>query len=254
MRCVLPLVSHRNPFETAQLQTVLIVRPDGGQGSGVIFKRVNRDGNTRLFVWTAAHVVKGVDRVDVVRYVRNEGDKVGELRFKALIVDRSDSLNDVALLWLNAPASQFEAAEFEFDSPRVGDVLFHVGNFFGGDFDGSVSRGVLSQIGVHPHLGWLWNVTDQYAGAAVPGSSGGPVFDLRGRVVGLIVGGAGAGQWGFVSFVPVRVISAFARGSGISWAVRGGYCPNDDTLKQRVINSSDAQKLIQVEPEPGDDH
>jgi S1-C subfamily serine protease len=225
-----------------QEQTVLI-RASDGQGSGVVVERHNSKG-TRVFVWTANHVVEKDSEVEIHKAIRTEGHRVGEAIFKAKVIGR-DVARDVAVLWVDAPAGYFRAAEFASDEPlKVGTPLTHVGNAHGNAFEDSVSTGILSQIGLHPD-GWPWVLTDQGAFAATFGCSGGPVFRQSDReVVGLLVGGV-VGS-GYINFVPVRIISEFANGNGYSWAVRGSTCPNDPFLNALAFRDS----LLTAKPDP----
>lgn len=221
-----------NLYERSQVQTVLIRVADGAQGSGVVIERVNARGEPRFFVWTAAHVVEDVNQVEVVRLGRENGAKLDcEMVWQALVIARADA-EDLALLWLDVPYSVFfSPVEFEFVLPKIGDPVYHCGNFYGANFDGSVSEGIISQIGVRPFdlrfRGWHWEVTDQTTAFAVPGSSGGGVFNQQGRVVGLIVGGP---TEGFSCYVPVRIMQQVAEREGIEWALESGGCPSDVRL------------------------
>lgn len=222
-----------NQYEKAQLQTVLVRSPDGS-GSGVVVQRANSLGEPRLFVWTAAHVVEGYNQVEVVRTARQDGAKLDcELVWAALVIAR-DAHIDVAVLWLDTkPSEFFLPVEFDFVIPHVGDSVFHVGNFYGADFDGSVSTGVISQLGVTPsdrYRNWFWANLDQTTAFAVPGSSGGPVFDAQGEVIGLIVSGP-IRTGGISCYVPTRIMEKWAMSEGFGWSLRGPWCPQDVILK-----------------------
>jgi S1-C subfamily serine protease len=219
-----------NKFERAQRATVLLSLPDG-QGSGVVVRRESSDG-TRLFIWTAAHVVEGFNEAKVGYFVRYQGARVGRVEFTAQVLAR-DKAKDIALLWLKAPPGYFGSARFDVRTHHhVGDYQYHVGNFFGEVFDGSVSTGVISQIGVKPEdPQWPWAAPlDQTTCAAIFGSSGGPVFDSDNKICGLIVGGP-VGK-GFIEYVPTREIVKWADSIHVSWAVVGDYSPNDIFLQQ----------------------
>lgn len=215
-----------NRYERAKRNTVLIVAPDG-QGSGVVVRKQNR-----LFVWTAAHVVEGYSEVEVKRLLHWDGRKAGEISFKARVLHSSKS-QDWALLWLDAPANAFPGANFAGKDPlSPGDRVYHVGNWLGDAFDGSVSEGIVSQIGVNPgesRTGWPWSeiYLDQVNLVAMPGSSGGPIFNSAGEVVGIVVGAPGRGSLGFVCYVPVRVL---CENFELCWALWGDSCPSDKTL------------------------
>lgn len=226
-----------NQYETMQ-KSVVLVKASDGQGSGVVVQRTNDKGKTRVFVWTANHVVESDTEVKIVKNIRFEGHRAGEASFTAKVIGR-DAKKDIALLWVDAPANYFRAAEFAEEKPiRVGTSLTHVGNVLGEAFEDSVSAGLMSQIGMNSGGSFPWELTDQYAGEAYFGSSGGPVFRTNDKeVVGIVVGGIV--QSGFMQFVPVRVISDFAGRNGYYWAVRGNWCPSDDFL--RLFNSREVQ-------------
>jgi S1-C subfamily serine protease len=95
---------HRD-YGKEQLATV-ILRDAEGTGSGAVVRRTNSQGNTRLFIWTAAHVVSASDEVVVETKVRNEYRKVGTVSFKARVIMRAPA-EDIALLWLDAPEGFF---------------------------------------------------------------------------------------------------------------------------------------------------
>jgi S1-C subfamily serine protease len=206
-------------FATAQRQTVL-VRTDEGQGSAVVLER---DGV--YIAWTAAHVVGDQPAVSVVVIHRENGKIAGETVFDADVLGVAKE-EDVALLRVHAPHGTFSGAKFADASPLLpGTPIYHVGNFFGSAFGGSISVGVVAQVGVEPgdrFEGWPWKVADQMSGTAFPGSSGGPVFDYSGRIVGLLVGGVSPS---LSVFVPVRVIEKWAKENGFEWAVRGNSKP-----------------------------
>lgn len=227
-----PAPSSLNIYQTAQKQTVLVVTP-GGRGSAVIVKRTNPDGATRWFAWTAAHVTEGQSEVKIKVIVRTEGRKVGETIFTATVLGSSPA-TDCALLFIDAPEDAFVPAIFASNTPALpGDPVFACGNFRGISFDGSISTGVISQIGIQPPMvNWPWPICDQTTAPAYPGSSGGPVFDKHGRVLGLTVGGYDAT---LNVFVPVRALAAWAASAGFSWAIRGDACPAAKDVKPVVV-------------------
>jgi S1-C subfamily serine protease len=214
-------------YELAKRETVLI-KTERGQGSGVVVFRENLNGARRIFVWTAAHVVHNFNEVKVCVPIRSELHKVGETSVNATVVLR-DEKSDVALLLLDGCPDQFFSPA-KFDSEVTpGALLYHVGNFFGDVFDGSLSTGILSQVGVaQSDADWPWPVCDSTTLLIVPGSSGGPVFcDKHNRVVGLAVGIVG-GQ--VHVYVPTRELSRICK-----WAVVGDWCPSDNTLKDMAL-------------------
>jgi len=223
-------LSERDSYARMQESTALVVASDG-QGSGVVIER-----GSRVFIWTANHVVDKSSEVVVKRFIRTEGRKVGEISFRARLIAR-DAERDIALLWVDCPAGFFRAAKFGGGILPVGVRLTHVGNVLGAEFDGSVSSGILSQVGVRPDdPAWPWrHPTDQGTFSAFYGGSGGPVF-YKDKVVGILVGGL-VGR-GYINYVPVREILVFARKNGLSWSVYGSRCPSDDALNELVSRTA----------------
>lgn len=220
-----------NQYEKAQIQTVLVRTPEG-TGTGVVVQRANTLQQPRLFVWTAAHVVGHFDQVEIVRPGRENFVKVDcEMVWSALVIARDEHI-DIALLWMDSePSVFFIPVEFEFSIPRVGDPVYHCGNFYGLNFDGSISTGLVSQIGVQPdahQFNWHWGTLDQTTAFATRGASGGGIFNMQGKVIGLIVGGL---TEGFSCYVPVRILDKWATMEGFSWALDGDWCPQDQILK-----------------------
>jgi S1-C subfamily serine protease len=213
--------SPRYVCERAARSEVLI-RSALGTGSGVTLIRYTKAGNKVVFVWTAGHVVVGLNEVLVVKPIRNRVSKIGEKTFKAVVVMRDERL-DIALLQLDSSAAaHFASAEFDGNQPpALGSRIFHIGNFFGDFADGLVSEGVLGQTGVGAGIeGFPWPVADATTMVTAPGSSGGPIF--RGdnsKVIGLLVGGRRDVPLNI--FVPVRAMRTLA-----PWAVDNTYCPS----------------------------
>lgn len=240
--------SHTAPncYERAQSATGLIVSPSGGSGSGVVVRRQDK-----LFIWTAAHVVDDCDTVTFRSYVRHAGSRVGHSEFTARVIARNNPL-DVALLWLSAPPEYFQSVKFADELPlRVGQSVYHVGNFHGSNFDDSVSIGVISQIGVRPNVqGWPWSEQlDQTTAFIVYGSSGGGIFrHSDNALVGIIVGGPAPGVADINLFVPVRHIVRWAKGAGLTWAVYGDYAPDESILKLAADVAERQRKLLLLPP------
>ena len=238
----------RNCYERAQQATALIVTPTGS-GSGVVVKR-----GTRIFLWTAAHVVDDCDSVVVRSYIRHEGARVGHTDFTARIIQRNDAL-DVALCWVIAPPEYFSGVEFAEAQPsRVGQSVYHVGNYWGKDFDNSVSTGVISQIGVAP-LGpdWPWQYClDQTTCFVTYGSSGGGIFrHSDNKLLGIIVGGARPGVADVNVFVPIRAIKSWAESVHIVWAMYGDGSPDDIVLTLAALRAEQRRKAALPTPDIG---
>jgi S1-C subfamily serine protease len=139
-----------------------------GAGSGVI---VAPDG----YLLTNHHVVEMSDRLQVTL---KDGSSMG-----ATVVG-SDPPNDLALLRADGTGLPY-AALGDSGGLRVGQLLIAIGNPFG--FQSTVSTGVVSALGraLRSREGRLIENVIQHTAPLNPGSSGGPLVDSRGRVVGI---------------------------------------------------------------------
>lgn len=142
------------------------VQPTLAQGSGFI---ISSDG----FAVTNHHVIN--DASEIILTLDN-GDK-----YDAEVIG-SDERTDLALLKIKTGAKKtFPVVEFASKRARVGDWVLAVGNPFG--LGGTVTAGIVSarnrDIGSGPY-DYL-----QIDAAVNRGNSGGPTFNLEGKVVGV---------------------------------------------------------------------
>jgi len=213
-------------FERAQKSTVLL-ESSKSFGSGVIIRKTNPNDCPRLFVWTAAHVVRADNTVKVSQVIRLDGRKAGTINFSAHVLVRDSSL-DLALLWLEAPANFFSASAFDGTKILpVGTGVFHCGNFSGPKLEGSFSSGVVSQVGVSSPE-FPWQIIDQASAVVQHGCSGGGLFsDRSGKLVGIVTG---LFDSGVTFFVPARAVNTFCVVHNVQWAFSGDACPSDGKL------------------------
>ena len=139
-----------------------------GAGSGVI---VTPDG----YLLTNHHVVEVSDRHQVTL---KDGTAMG-----ATLVG-SDPPNDLAVLRAEGTGLPYAALGDSGDL-RAGQLVIAIGNPFG--FQSTVSTGVVSALGrgLRSREGRLIENIIQHTAPLNPGSSGGPLVDSRGRVVGI---------------------------------------------------------------------
>jgi S1-C subfamily serine protease len=146
-------------------------KPVTSGGSGVIF---STDG----YVLTNDHVTLGEHRVHVG--LRDGRTLTGE-------VTGRDRTGDIAVIKI--PARDLSAAALgESDKLEEGDLVLALGNPFGLARDGhepSATLGIVS--GLHRFQGGekVYGDAIQIDAAVNPGNSGGPLFDMKGRVVGI---------------------------------------------------------------------
>jgi serine protease Do len=140
--------------------------PMRGEGSGFI---VQSDG----VILTNAHVVRGAQEVVVKLTDRRE--------FRAKVVG-ADPKTDIAVLKIDARDLPTVTLAPAGQRPQVGEWALAIGSPFG--FENTVTAGVISATGrsLHDESAVPFIQTDV---AVNPGNSGGPLFNMRGEVVGI---------------------------------------------------------------------
>lgn len=215
-----------NKFERAQSQITLVENQNKSSGTGFV---IFCEG--KVFVWTAAHVVSRVNETSIVQLIPG-GD--GELTFRAKVIAR-DNESDLAVLWIpKVSTKHFKSSKFSrVGKSRLGDPVYHAGNFLGRRFDNSVSYGIISR---HDLEGMRWKLVDQAQLPVIFGCSGGPLFDEQESVIGIIVGMHGALP-GMAFFIPVREIESFAKRHQVEFAFTGLRLPSENKLQWLVKSS-----------------
>ena len=178
-----------------------VLAMERGSGSGVI---VDADGH----IVTNAHVVQGARRIEVVRSPRREGPGGSILRpagrplpARLVGIDRE---TDLALLKVEATG----LVPLPFADPdelRQGQIVLAFGSPLG--LDNSVTMGVLSALARQLRLDdpMIYLQTDAPIN---PGSSGGPLVDVQGRLVGIntLILSQGGGNEGLGFAAPVHIV------------------------------------------------
>lgn len=174
---ILAIAEENNP-KVVHIKAILKVqnRSIPGTGTGMII-------DPQCHVLTNHHVVENAEKVTLVV----PGDK---RRFDAEVVG-TDPQTDIAVL------------KFKYDKPcnpvrtgdsskvHVGDWVIAIGNPYG--LDGSVSFGIISAIQRNLNVGGLLNEFIQTDAMIDFGSSGGPLYNLKGDVIGINSRGQGRG-------------------------------------------------------------
>jgi putative serine protease PepD len=217
----------------ALLPTVVEIRHDNGLGSGFVY---DRNG----YIMTAAHVVQGVDRVDVRLYdgTKLTGRVVG-----------TDEVNDVAVVKVDRtglPTAPLAVGQ----TVQVGQLAVAIGSPFG--LNETVTAGIISATDRVLQDGREVIQTDAPIN---PGNSGGLLADRRGRVIGINdairPGDNSDGNVGIGFAIPIdlaaRSAAAIVQGKqvqtgylGVSAADPSGN--QDGALVQDVVSGSPAAK------------
>ena len=142
-----------------------------GAGSGFI---ISADG----YIVTNNHVIsldqQGV--ADVISVKLADGTE-----FTARLIGR-DTDSDIALLKIDAPAPLPFVKFGDSGKARAGDWVIAIGNPFG--LGGTVTSGIISSVNRSTGNG-AYNHFIQTDASINSGNSGGPMFDMRGNVIGI---------------------------------------------------------------------
>ncbi len=121
-----------------------------------------------------------------------------------------DRATDLVLVTADIPAGEITALEISGRLPEVGEKIYAIGHPMG--LEKTVSEGIVSAIRQLPNLGEIIQITAPIS----PGSSGGPVFDAAGRVIGVARATFKTGQ--NLNFaVPGKKVLALKQSTGISF-------------------------------------
>jgi S1-C subfamily serine protease len=140
-------------------------------GSGIV---VDTQGD----ILTALHVVQGAAQIQVTFY---DGTT------SPASVTSSDPTDDIAVLSAQRLPTVVAPAVLG-PSPQIGEQVFAVGNPLG--LVGSLSAGVISGLDRTFRLqdGRTLSGMIQFDAAVNPGSSGGPLLNTKGQVIGIVTG------------------------------------------------------------------
>jgi len=120
-----------------------------------------------------------------------------------------DAEGDLALLRVDAPPNQVRPLVLDKTSPQEGESIVVIGNPFG--LEGSVTNGIVSAVRDIPTFGRIIQITAPIS----PGSSGSPVVNMQGQVIGVATLQITGGQ--SVNFaIPSERISQLQSGALLS--------------------------------------
>lgn len=154
-------------YNKSKSSIVLIVTYDSNQtplalGSGFYFEK--------NLIATNYHVIKGSNKI----VIKNLGTQVKSDNLK--VKSYSEEL-DIAILEVGAVNSTF--LQLNTLTPEIGENILAIGNPKG--LEGTISTGIVSGIRELSEIYHLIQITSPIS----PGSSGGPVLDTNGKVIGI---------------------------------------------------------------------
>lgn len=154
--------------------SVLLIKTPAGLGSGFF---INKDG----YLATNFHVIKGERHISATQFVR-QGSEMRNIVYKDVRIVAVDPFHDLAILKIEDPSlDKIVPVVFSPDDPkRTGETVFAIGNPLG--LERTVTEGVISHV-ARNFGGSLFLQVDAPVN---PGNSGGPLFNSKGQVIGVI--------------------------------------------------------------------
>jgi serine protease Do len=152
---------------------VVVVKSAAGLGSGFF---INKEG----YLITNFHVIAGEKKISVTQFLQ-EGQILRRVVYKEVEIVATAPFHDLAVLRLIDPDADITPVVFAPEERLgIGETVFAIGNPLG--LERTVTEGVLSQT--HRNFGGILYL--QVDAPVNPGNSGGPLFNARGQVIGII--------------------------------------------------------------------
>ncbi|MDF7824437.1 trypsin-like peptidase domain-containing protein [Pontiellaceae bacterium B12227] len=153
--------------------SVVLVKTAAGLGSGFF---INKEG----YLITNFHVIAGEKKISVTQFLQ-ENQVLRRIVHKEVEIVATAPFHDLVVLKLKNFDTEITPVIFApEENLSIGEAVFAIGNPLG--LERSVTEGVLSQT--HRNFGGILYL--QVDAAVNPGNSGGPLFNARGQVIGVI--------------------------------------------------------------------
>ncbi|NBC36588.1 Do family serine endopeptidase [Novosphingobium sp. FSY-8] len=213
-------------------------------GSGFI---VSADG----FVVTNAHVItpEGQGVVETISVTMADGTE-----YPARLIGK-DTTSDLAVLKIDAGKALPFVKFGDSNAARVGDWVIAIGNPFG--LGGTVTAGIISAVYRNIGSGSPYDRYLQTDAAINQGNSGGPMFDMRGQVIGINraifspTGGSVGIGFAIPAEIAAPIVDKLMRGQSIERGYLGVRIqPLSDELAESMGLPHNKGEIVQM-VEPG---
>ncbi|MBT8043236.1 MAG: trypsin-like serine protease [Kiritimatiellales bacterium] len=158
---------------TLYAPAVVLVKTAAGLGSGFF---INKAG----YLITNFHVIAGEKKISVTQFLQ-ENQILRRVVHKDVEIVAAAPFHDLCVLRIKNFDTEITPVVFAPEEAlRIGETVFAIGNPLG--LERTVTEGVLSQT--HRNFGGILYL--QVDAPVNPGNSGGPLFNARGQVIGVI--------------------------------------------------------------------
>jgi serine protease Do len=177
-------VANQNPFAGTPFEDLFGGQGGAPQGGGPQTREAQSLGSGFIisadgYVVTNNHVITadGQGEVESITVTMPDGAE-----YPAKLVGR-DAASDLAVLKITTPKALPFVRFGDSRTARVGDWVIAIGNPFG--LGGTVTSGIISAVYRNTGTGSAYDRYLQTDAAINRGNSGGPMFDMRGNVIGI---------------------------------------------------------------------
>ncbi len=212
-------------------------------GSGFV---ISADG----YVVTNNHVItaEGQGQVESITVTTPDGTE-----YPAKLIGR-DAASDLAVLKINAPRALPFVKFGDSRNARVGDWVVAIGNPFG--LGGTVTAGIISAVYRATGTGSAYDRYLQTDAAINRGNSGGPMFDMKGQVIGInnAIYSPTGGSVGIGFAIPAEIAAPIVEKLRNGQAIERGYLGvriqgmNEDLADSLGIPHNRGEFIQSVEP------
>ena len=196
----------------------------GGQGGGGATREAQSLGSGFIvssdgYVVTNNHVIAadGQGEIESITVTTPDGTD-----YPAKLVGR-DAASDLAVLKVSAPRALPFVKFGDSRQARVGDWVIAIGNPFG--LGGTVTSGIISSVYRNTGTGGAYDRYLQTDAAINRGNSGGPMFDMKGNVIGInnAIFSPTGGSVGIGFAIPAEIASPIVDKLRAGQAIERGY-------------------------------